>query len=106
MNLFDVPAGPVPAEITTILAQGGCTRVERIVSGGQTSDWYNQAESEFVALLAGSASITFADGKTVQLVAGDTLLIPPHKKHRVSYTTVEPKCIWLCVFFAANPQDL
>jgi cupin 2 domain-containing protein len=105
MNLFDLPElAELPAslltdELVTTLVDTGSVRIERIVSTGQTSDWYDQAETEFVALLEGSAEIELADGRVVALVKGDTLVIAPHERHRVSQTSVNPPCIWLCVFY-------
>ena len=99
LNLFDVPSLPLPEELTTMLADNDRVRIERIVSTGQTSDWYDQDETEFVALLEGSAVIEYADGKIVELSRGDTLIIKPHERHRVSYTSEEPPCVWLCVFY-------
>jgi cupin 2 domain-containing protein len=52
-----------------------------------------------VSLLAGAAKIEYADGRTLDLAAGDTLVIPPREKHRVAYTSSEPPCVWLCVFY-------
>lgn len=102
MNLFDIPTGPLSGEITDILRQDNAVRIERIVSDGQTTGWYDQREGEFVALLAGSACLEFAEGQKVELRAGDNLFIEPHKKHRVSFTSREEKCIWLCVFIKAR----
>ena len=99
MNIFDLPPLPLPDELTTILAESDSVRIERIVSAGQTSDWYDQAETEFVALLEGSAIIEYLNDKTVTLSKGDTLLITPHERHRVIYTSSEPPCVWLCVFY-------
>lgn len=99
MNLFQVPDERLPGELTEVLAQSGTVRIERIVSDGQTSGWYDQEESEFVALLAGEARLEFEGGKVAELRAGDTLLIRPHERHRVSYTGQSPKCVWLCVFY-------
>jgi len=99
MNLFDFPALPLPDELTTVLAENGNVRIERIVSTGQASGWYDQAETEFVALLEGSAVIEYANGKTVALSKGDTILIKPRERHRVSFTSCEPPCVWLCVFY-------
>ena len=82
MNIFDLPALPLPEELTTVLAENGNVRIERIISTGQTSDWYDQAETEFVALLDGSATVEFENDRTVDLSKGDTLLIEPHKRHR------------------------
>jgi len=99
MNIFDLPALPLPEELTTILAENGNVRIERIISTGQISDWYDQPETEFVVLLEGSAVVEYENGRSVALMKGDTLLIEPHKRHRVSYTSDEPSCVWLCVFY-------
>jgi cupin 2 domain-containing protein len=100
MNIFDLPPLPLPEELITVLAESGNVRIERIISTGQASeDWYDQMETEFVALLEGDAVVEFEDGRSVSLVRGDTLLIKPHERHRVSYTSSEPPCVWLCVFY-------
>jgi len=49
-------------------------------------------------LLQGEAVISYEDG-SIRLKAGDTVLIPAHKKHRVDFTSVEPPCVWICVFY-------
>lgn len=102
MNLFSLTEKLTDEELVTVLAQGGCVRIERIVSRGQVSGWYDQDETEFVALLAGHAAIEFQSGETVRLAKGDTLLIKPHEKHRVCYTSSSPPCVWLCVFFSGE----
>lgn len=99
MNLFDLPPLPPQEELTTVLVENAIIRVERIVSTGQVSGWYDQEQTEFVALLEGSAVITFEGNKTVALSKGDTLLIKPHERHKISYTSSAPPCIWLCVFY-------
>jgi cupin 2 domain-containing protein len=81
------------------LAEAGNVRIERVVSAGQASQWYDQAETEFVALLQGSAKIEYANGGIVSLEKGDALLIKPHERHKVSFTSSDPPCIWLCVFY-------
>ena len=99
MNIFDLPELPLTEELTTVLAEGDCVRIERIVSTGQVTDWYNQAETELVVLLEGSAVLEYDNGHTLEMKKGDTLLIKPHEKHRVSFTSSAPPCIWLCVFY-------
>ena len=99
MKIFDLPELPLSEELTTVLAENNNVCIERIISDGQTSDWYDQAETEFVALLQGSAVIEFKNGRSVALEKGDTILIKPHEKHRVSFTSSEPPCVWLCVFY-------
>lgn len=102
MNLFDLPNElALSGELTDILVAAGNVRIERIISTGQTSDWYDQTEAEFVAVIQGTAIIEYANEETVTLKRGDTLLIPPHQKHRVTYTSTTPPCVWLCVFYSA-----
>lgn len=98
-NLFQIPSLTLSQEITTILTENPTLRIERIISTGQTTDWYNQAEHEFVSLLQGKAVLEWEDSSTTQLMEGDTILIPAHMRHRVSYTSTQPPCIWLCVFW-------
>ncbi|MCL2045023.1 MAG: cupin domain-containing protein [Oscillospiraceae bacterium] len=102
MNIYDLPSLPLPDELVTILAQSDNVRIERIVSTGQVSDWYDQNETEFIVLLEGNAEIEFENNRRVSFTKGDTLLILPHEKHKVTYTSTEPPCIWLCVFYDIN----
>jgi cupin 2 domain-containing protein len=101
MNIFELPELPMPEELTTVLAEGGGVRIERIVSAGHTTGWYDQREAEFVVLLEGEAVLEFGDGRKAALAKGDSLTIMPHDRHRVAYTSAEPPCVWLCVFFCA-----
>ncbi len=76
-------------------------KIERIVSRGHKSEadfWYEQTDTEFVLLLQGEAELEFED-KLVTLRAGDYLSIAPTVKHRISYTSTKPECIWLAVFY-------
>jgi len=99
MNVFELPELPLAEELTTVLAENSKVRIERIISTGQVSGWYDQAEAEFVILLEGSAVIEYENGRTIALSKGDTLLIMPRERHRVSCTSSEPPCVWLCVFY-------
>jgi len=94
MNIFDIPEGKMPQELVEVLLENKNIRIERIVSKGHTTGWYDQAEDEWVALLKGEAEIEF-ENKVIALKAGDTIFIPKHQKHRVIKTT---ECVWLCVF--------
>lgn len=98
MNLFNYPT-KLPEELVTVLAENKNVRIERIVSCGHTTDWYDQEETEFVALLSGKAVLEYEDGSKAELDEGDTVIIKPHEKHRVVYTSSEPACVWLCVFY-------
>ncbi|AJC21637.1 cupin [Pandoraea pulmonicola] len=106
-NLFaGLPASPDPAaaeRFDALLARPGL-RVERIVSTGQASPpgvWYDQPQHEWVALLAGSAGLSFADtpGETLVLRPGDVLTIAAHRKHRVEWTAQGEATVWLAVHY-------
>ena len=109
VSLFDLKDAPRPEddELCETLAQGRNVRVERIVSTGQTTpegQWYDQEQDEWVALLSGNAELTWDDGEKTPLKAGDWLLIPAHARHRVTYTSSEPPCVWIASFFE-DEQD-
>lgn len=99
MNIFKLPLLALPEELVTTLAETSNIRIEHVVSTGQTSDWYDQSETEFVVLLEGNATIEFDGKPSVSLKRGDSLLIKPRERHRVSYTSDNPPCVWLCVFY-------
>lgn len=90
-------------EFFEILFQNENIRIERIISEGHTSPpdfWYDQDEFEWVILLKGKARLKFFDtNEEVTLASGDYLLIEPHCKHRVEWTTPDEETIWLAVFF-------
>ena len=76
--------------------------LERIISEGQATPenfWYDQDKNEFVLLLSGSAEISFEDEPTVLMKAGDYIIIPPHKKHRVAKTNSDKKTFWIALHF-------
>lgn len=102
-NLFSAVPTAREAEWTEVLARGGQTRIERIVSHGQASPagfWYDQAEHEWVALLSGGAVIEFeTPARSVSLQPGDHLLIPAHTRHRVESTLPGVDTVWLAVFY-------
>lgn len=77
-------------------------RIERIISRGHATpdgQWYEQDKDEWVILLKGEARLEFADEKQIELQAGDYILLPAGMKHRVSYTSKDPECIWIGVHF-------
>jgi len=99
------PPGP-EREVFEVLFDCPGARVERIVSTGQTTppgEWYDQSGDEWVALLAGRATLRLEDGAVVELAPGDWLLIPAHVRHRVEATSADPPCVWLAVHAAPPP---
>jgi GNAT superfamily N-acetyltransferase len=89
------------AEQVTLLAVGGGTRVERIVSRGHASPlglWYDQDEDEWVMLVAGAARLEIEGSGEVELQPGSWIDLPRHRRHRVAWTDPERDTIWLAVF--------
>lgn len=113
LNLFSLPDPPPADELFEVLARSpegdadplrragsAPVRVERIVSTGQSTPagtWYDQDQDEWVALLAGTATLSFEDGRTIDLGPGDALMIPAHVRHRVERTSRDPACVWIAV---------
>jgi cupin 2 domain-containing protein len=99
-NLFDLSAIAPHQEVFEPLLENPNLLVERIVSTGQTTpegEWYDQSRDEWVIVLQGEAELTYEDGSAIALKPGDYLLIPAHQKHRVTYTSSEPPCVWLAI---------
>jgi cupin 2 domain-containing protein len=100
--LFPLPDAGAQETVDALLTRPGL-RIERIVSRGQASPpgfWYDQAEGEWVLLLAGSARLRFADEAEARLLgAGDWLDIAPHRRHRVDWTDPAVPTVWLAVFY-------
>lgn len=104
MNLFRLEALPEQeTELFETLLSTPDLKLERIVSAGQTTppaEWYDQDWPEWVCLLQGQARLAYADASEQLLQAGDVVLIPAHRRHRVVSTSVRPPCIWLALHFA------
>ena len=100
-NIFaDLPSH-LPEELTQTLLLADDLRIERIISHGHSSPdgfWYDQVEHEWVLVLKGSARLQFED-RTREMNPGDYVLIQPHEKHRVAWTTPDEPTIWLAVFY-------
>jgi len=98
--LADAKAGEC---VDQLLTRPGL-RIERIVSLGQASPpdfWYNQAEGEWVLLLAGAARLRFADeDEARELGPGDCLDIAAHRRHRIDWTAPATPTVWLAVFYS------
>jgi cupin 2 domain-containing protein len=100
--LASVPERLDAEQIVTLLAEDNL-RIERIVSTGQASPpgfWYDQDWAEWVVVLAGSAGLLFeGEAELRVLQAGDYLLIPAHRRHRVAWTDAQRPTVWLAVHF-------
>lgn len=77
-------------------------KVERIISAGQKTPeelWIEEDKDEWVILLQGEARIKFTDGNETELKKGDYITIHSGVKHKVTYTSRHPVCIWLAIYF-------
>jgi cupin 2 domain-containing protein len=100
--LFPLPDARVRERVDVLTTHAGL-RIERIVSFGQASPpgfWYDQPEGEWVLLLAGAASLRFADETDVRFLRpGDWLDIAPHRRHRVDWTAPNTPTVWLAIYY-------
>ncbi len=97
-NLLVPPSGPPGEETITALIRNSAFTLEHIVSRGAANPdgfWYDQDRDEWVLLLCGEAELRFESGETIRLTAGDPLLIPAHRRHRVERTSAD--AIWLAL---------
>ena len=101
-NLYysqSLAASWAPEHVETLLT-GKTFSLERIISRGHVTppgQWYDQSLDEWVLLAAGRASIELEGKGLLHLRSGDYLLIPAGMRHRVTYTSSDPPCIWLAL---------
>jgi len=101
-NIFNLPTQLLREELFESLFNNEKILIERVVSTGQITpenEWYDQERDEWLILLQGDAELSYEDASRIKLRRGDYLFIPAHQKHRVEYTSSEPPCIWLTIFF-------
>ena len=76
-------------------------KIERIVSRGQVTSegkWLKEAHDEWVIVLKGAGKLKFSkDSRLIKLKVGDYVLIPANTSHRVEWTSLREKTIWLAV---------
>ncbi len=103
-SLDGVVQNPLEEHVDALLSNQQ-VHIKRIVSHGHTSpsgQWYDQPEDEWVVLLQGKASLEFEDGRLTHMKGGDHLKIEAHVRHRITYTSIDPPCIWLAVYIKTD----
>jgi len=98
-NIFsDIPQELSNEHFETIFRNENI-KLERIISDGHISPgekWYDQDFDEWVLVLSGKAILSFENKtKDIILNPGDYIMIKAHEKHRVKYTDLGEKTIWL-----------
>jgi cupin 2 domain-containing protein len=80
-------------------------RLERILSRGHVTpegQWYDQIQDEWVAVLQGAATLMIeGQVEPIEMRPGDSVLLPAHCRHRVSWTDPDQVTIWLALHFPA-----
>jgi cupin 2 domain-containing protein len=99
-NLLDTSGMDLTNEVFEQLHASGGTLVERIVSNGQQTQWFDQEHDEWVMVLRGGARLEYRDGTTVDLEQGQATVLPAHLIHRVVWT--QQPTVWLAVHFPAQ----
>jgi cupin 2 domain-containing protein len=73
----------------------------------RTVFWYDQLWDEWVLLVEGCAGLEFeGESEILELKAGDYLLIPARRRHRVAWTADRGDTIWLTVHIQGKPGHL
>jgi len=102
-NIFSGIPQELVDEGIDVLADTGRIKIERIVSRGHRSAddfWYDQGRREFVLLIQGEARLEFEEGAgLIHMMPGDYLVIQPHERHRVAWTSPDGDTIWLAVHY-------
>ena len=104
-NLFAGISPEMREEVVQEILRTETFRIERIVSRGQASPpgfWFNSEMEEWVLLVSGSATLCFDDGRKVDLMPGDHILIPRHVRHRVERTNPGNETVWLAVHYGGE----
>ena len=100
--LVDLPRDLSTEQFETIL-KAATVRIERIVSRGHASPpgfWYDQAEHEWVVVLAGAERLRLEGGEPTEMRPGDYVNIPAHRRHRVEWTHPDEPTVWLAIHYA------
>lgn len=102
-NLFENMPSQLASEWFQEIVRGKRFFLQRIVSENHHTNhelWYDQPETEWVAVLSGGACIEFEQsGQSVELKPGDHLTIPAHARHRILWTSRNEKTVWLAIHF-------
>lgn len=99
-NLFDIIDLNHSEEQFEYIIHNENFAVERIVSFGHPSPdgyWYDQPNTEWVALLKGESTIEYQDETTKDMTAGDHMIIPKGLRHRVK--SVSEDAVWIAIHY-------
>jgi cupin 2 domain-containing protein len=102
-NLFEGAEAPACGEIFTELGRCRNVAFERIVSSREPEPtMYEQAQDEVVLLVRGTARLEI-EGAAHALSAGDWVVIPNGRRHRVLETSAG--ALWFAVHIHPQQQE-
>jgi len=100
-NIFDlVDLRNIKSENFEDIIRNNNLVLERIISCGQKTPgnkWLEESNDEWVILLQGKAELLYESGEKIVMKKGDYIFLPSKTKHKVTYTSKRPYCIWLAV---------
>ena len=100
-NIFSNIPSDLSKELFEDILKTDCFKMERIISNEHSSPegfWYDQDQDEWVIVLKGSAALLFkGESQSIELSAGDYILIKAHQHHRVEWTAKDT--VWLAILF-------
>lgn len=105
VNLLSQLPAAQPNEVFESLLRHPGFHLERILSWGQVTpegEWYDQAQNEWVLLLAGAARLLVEGQEALALGPGDAVLLPAHCRHRVIWTDPEKATVWLALHYMSE----
>ncbi len=103
-NLFLNLPGELPEELMETLVKTPNLHIKRILSRGQTTDWYDQEEHEWVIVLKGATRLRIEGEESArELKEGDYLQIPSRTRHKVEWTHPEETTVWLAIHYKEEP---
>ena len=102
-NLLEYTKTPgLEGEVFATLLRRPGVHVEQIISHGQVTpedEPWDQPHDEWVIVLTGGACLWFEGQGEIVLKPGDSVLIPAHLRHRVTWTDTDQPTIWLALHF-------
>lgn len=101
------PSPPGSGESIESLLTHPAFTLEHIVSRGAASPegfWYDQPRDEWVLLLQGEAELRYDCGESMSLRAGDALIIPARRRHRVERASAD--AVWLALHYDEGGQPV
>jgi len=109
-NIFRHPADNIDKETFQTILKNDSFKLESIISQGHCTEqgrWLDEENDEWVILLSGKARLLFdQDNRIRELNPGDYLYIPRHCRHRVEWTALDQKTVWLALHFRAAVKQV